>query len=150
MEEAKRLDPKASTARILFAKSGNQCAFRGCFNSLVSDSGVYIGNICHIEAALPDGPRFNLNMTNEQRREPNNLLIMCYEHHKETDDVEKYPVSVLKQIKQEHEDKFKNLINDLASQLYEDITDSNTGVQATTLILFNSVMNWNSNQQELS
>ena len=34
-------------------------------------------------------------------------MFMCYKHHHETHDIDIYPVSKLKQIKQEHEEKYK-------------------------------------------
>jgi hypothetical protein len=45
-------------------------------------------------------------MTNEDRRQPDNLLLMCHQHHIETNDVERFPVKRLKGIKAKHEAKF--------------------------------------------
>lgn len=50
-------------------------------NAMVGDNGNFIGQICHIEAAEEGGERFNPNMTNEERRAFDNLMLMCYEHH---------------------------------------------------------------------
>lgn len=102
-----RLAPKLEVVRALFARSGNQCAFPGCTQPLVSNKNKFIGQICHIEAAMPNGERYNENQNDEERRAYDNLLIMCYPHHIETDDVEEYPVERLTQIKLDHESTFE-------------------------------------------
>ncbi|GHC99895.1 hypothetical protein GCM10019060_33000 [Novosphingobium pokkalii] len=63
-----------------------------------------IGRICHIEAALPDGKRFNDAMSNEERRSYDNLLLLCGDHHTVIDDDEGcYSVAQLRLMKQRHE-----------------------------------------------
>lgn len=101
-----RLSPTIETVRALFARSGNQCAFPGCIQPLVNHKNQFVGQVCHIEAAMPGGERYNLLQTDEQRRDYNNLLLMCYAHHIETDDVSEYPVARLLEIKTDHEKKF--------------------------------------------
>ncbi len=60
-----------------------------------------IGRICHIEAAQPDGKRFNHAMSNEERRSFNNLLLLCGDHHTVIDsDEDRYSVTHLRQMKQ--------------------------------------------------
>ena len=59
-EAPKRLAPTSEVARELYLKSGNQCAFPGCEKVMINSEGTFIGQICHIEAAMPDGPRFNI------------------------------------------------------------------------------------------
>ncbi len=98
-----RLSPKIKTIKALFAKSHNQCAFPDCNREMVNSNNDIIGNICHIEAAEENGPRFNENQTDEERRHYNNLICFCYEHHKITDDISKFTVGKLKQIKKDHE-----------------------------------------------
>lgn len=73
-EKAKRLKPTVEVLRELYLKSGNQCAFPGCYYAMVDDNGNFIGQICHIEAAEAGGERFNPNMTNEERRSFDNLI----------------------------------------------------------------------------
>ena len=48
---------------------------------MMNEQGVFIGQVCHIKAAENGGPRFSPAMTNEQRRAPANLMLMCYAHH---------------------------------------------------------------------
>lgn len=92
--------------RTLFSKTGNQCAFPGCTHPLVDDDNDFVAQICHIEAASPGGQRFNPKMSDELRRDPSNLLILCHRHHVKTDDETIYTVEVLKKMKAEHEAKW--------------------------------------------
>jgi hypothetical protein len=73
----------------------------------MSNKNKFIGQVCHIEAAMTGGERFNEESDDEFRRSYENLLILCYPHHIETDDVEEYPVERLIQIKNEHEQLFE-------------------------------------------
>ena len=102
-----RLAPKLGVLRALFAKSGNLCAFPGCTHHLINQKNQFVGQICHIEAALEGGERYNKNMTDEDRRSYENLLMLCYAHHVETNDIDTYTVSKLKKIKSEHENNSK-------------------------------------------
>lgn len=101
-----RLTPKIEVLRALFARSGNQCAFPGCTQPLINHKNKFIGQICHIEAALPGGERYNPSQSDEVRRSYSNLLLMCYPHHIETNDVNDYSVEKLSDIKFNHEKKF--------------------------------------------
>ena len=105
-EKAKRLAPTGETLRELFLKSGNICAFPNCNNLMMNSDGVFIAQLCHIEAAEEGGERFNQSMTNEDRRSVTNLMLMCLEHHKVTDDVGRFPVELLRQMKLDHERRF--------------------------------------------
>lgn len=102
-----RLAPKLEVLRTLFALSGNQCAFPGCTHPLISNKGTFIAEICHIEAANEGGERYNPTQTDEERRSFDNLLLLCLAHHRETDDVDEFPMARLKQIKKDHEDQFR-------------------------------------------
>lgn len=96
------------TLKRLFALSGNLCAFPGCHQLMVNEKNAKDSNICHIEAANPDGERYNIHMTDEQRADYNNLILLCVQHHDETNDVKKYTVDVLKQMKKDHESQHLN------------------------------------------
>ena len=118
-DEVKRLAPKQEVLRELYIKSGNECAYPGCHNVLVDENGKFVGEVCHIEAAMPGGERFNPNMTNEERRSFGNLMLMCHHHHVVTDDVKKYNVEKLKEMKRNHEAKYSGIIG----QMMNSITD---------------------------
>jgi hypothetical protein len=102
-----RLAPKLEVIRALFARSGNQCAFPGCAQTLVNHKNQLIGQVCHIEAATPGGERYNQRQTDEERRDYKNLLLLCYPHHVETNDVDEYPVERMINIKFDHESIFE-------------------------------------------
>ncbi len=96
------------TLKRLFALSGNQCAFPGCTAPLVNAKNSLDSNICHIEAANEGGERYNPTSTNQERADYNNLILLCPQHHDETNDVEKYPVKVLAKMKRMHESDYLN------------------------------------------
>ena len=76
------------------------CGFPDCTSELVSDQGVVIGEIAHIEAEKPGGPRYNENQSGEERIEYGNLILFCPTHHTLIDkDSSTYTVQVLKKFK---------------------------------------------------
>jgi len=117
--DIKRLSPTKETIRELFGKCGNQCAFPDCKHEIIDAGGIFVAEICHIEAAECGGPRFNREQTNEQRRHVSNLMLMCHRHHKVTDDIKKYPADVLREMKRKHEAKYL----DAANKIWESIED---------------------------
>ena len=122
-ETPKRLTPKAETIKLLLLRSGNKCAFPDCSNSIFNDENILIGECCHIEAALPDGERFNYLQTNEERRSYENLLVLCHKHHAETNDVKKYNAESLKKIKADHEAKFKEAKIEINPKYVDQVID---------------------------
>lgn len=115
-----RLSPRTDALRALFARSGNRCAFPGCTAPLINERNQFIAQVCHIEAAEDGGERFNKNQTDEERRQYENLLILCYPHHVETNNVTAYPVKRLLEIKAAHQQNFeKNLFKIDESVLYK-------------------------------
>lgn len=103
-----RIEPRPSTIKKLFALSGNECAAPQCKNRLIEDD-VILGEICHIEAAEENWPRYNRNSDDEYRRSFQNLILLCQTCHKKIDSDENlYPVSLLKSWKEEHERNFKD------------------------------------------
>lgn len=75
-----RLIP-ASLKKELIARSGNRCAFPNCGVFLFTDDGILWGNICHIEAIANGGPRYNPNKSTEELSGPDNLIVLCPNHH---------------------------------------------------------------------
>lgn len=106
-EFVKRLAPTKDTLNLLFSLSGNVCAFPGCNHKLFDEDNNFIAQVCHIESANEGGERFNKNSTNEERRQYNNLIILCYEHHKITDNTTIYNKQKMLELKSEHEKKFR-------------------------------------------
>lgn len=146
-EVPKRLAPTRETLRELYLKSGNRCAFPGCKKSLFNIKGVFVGQICHIEAAEPRGERFNKKQTNEQRRAPANLVLMCYDHHVETDDVVKFPVAAMVRIKTEHEKKFSDVVGSMLMTV-TDHTTLTTARVPQNLNKINASLKWGLSDEE--
>jgi hypothetical protein len=125
-EVPKRLKPVVATVRELALKSGNLCCYPGCDRRIMDADGLLLGEICHIEAALPDGSRFNSASNNEARREPSNLFLMCFEHHAVVDArVDEWDVDRLRALKAEHESRFTAAIGQLRDRV-EDVTEGAT------------------------
>ncbi|MCU5643337.1 hypothetical protein AB3U43_00775 (plasmid) [Bacillus cereus] len=148
-EEVQRLKILDPVLRELYIFSGNQCAFPGCPHKIVNEDGTYIAQICHIEAANEGGQRFNPNMTNEDRRALSNLMLLCYEHHKTTDNTEVYTVKKMQEMKAEHEAKFKNLFDDMNQELITDITKNQEFYRPNSLEAINNALKWKNSEEEL-
>lgn len=122
------------TLKRLFGLSGNLCAFPGCEKKLVNTKNAKDSNICHIEAASEGGERYRHSMTDLERADYPNLILLCVQHHDETNDVEKYPVDILQGMKSDHESALlhqkiksnpsmlKNTINAIASMDFDDLS----------------------------
>lgn len=147
-DEVKRLTPSPETLREIFLKSGNLCAFPDCRELMMDEKGVFIGQICHIEAASPGGQRFNIKMSNEDRRAVSNLMLMCYKHHKVTDDVLNYSVSILKRMKADHESRFSHPDRAILSTL-TDYTQTKEPTVVKNLRRMNKVLGWRYSDDEL-
>ena len=92
------------TIKRLFSLSGNQCAFSGCNTTFTNPKNdTNLSNICHIAGAEKGGERYDPNMTDKERASYDNLILLCANHHIETNDVSKYTVSSLKLMKRNHE-----------------------------------------------
>lgn len=89
--------------------SNNECAEPNCDKSLMAeDEKTIIAKICHIEAASPNGARYNSEMTDDHRRDFPNLFLLCDEHHSIIDNLENekdYPRELLWEWKLNHESK---------------------------------------------
>ena len=105
---------RTKTREILFGRSGNQCAYPECAKTLISrieDTSEYHFNlhICHIRPFSEKGPRAEPNSETEDPNSPENLILLCPNHHKLLDDhPELYPVEKLKKWKLEHEAKVES------------------------------------------
>lgn len=104
--------------------SFGRCYFPDCANRVVEMAGetpIVTAQIAHIRAAKKGGPRYDENMTDEERRSFSNLLVLCTFHHrlidtKPTD----YPAELLQEWKEQHEGQ---LSKDLAALTEEDLTE---------------------------
>ena len=98
--------PAQKTVKRLFTVSGNRCAFPHCESPLVEDSGTVTGEMAHIRAASDDGPRFDPEQSDEERHSFANLILLCRRHHKVIDsEEERYPATLLAEMKRTHEER---------------------------------------------
>lgn len=97
----------AKDKRVVWALAGARCAI--CKKPLVEqveEVGAYtlLGDVAHIHARRDGGPRANSSLPAGSRNHPDNLVLLCLEHHKIVDDhPDLYPVEKLVAIKKEHE-----------------------------------------------
>ena len=104
-QTSRRKQPTSHTMKKLFGLSGNLCAYPEC-RKIMSDTENVFGQICHIEGARPDAPRYNKHQSDDERRAFGNLILLCYEHHIITNNTKLFTVTVLKEMKANHEARF--------------------------------------------
>jgi hypothetical protein len=98
----------SKTRKMLWGKSGAKCAI--CKTDLVvqsesSEAYFIIGDECHISAQNPDGPRYDGEMSKEDRDNGGNLILLCKNHHKIVDDdISTYTIDFLLSLKRDHEE----------------------------------------------
>lgn len=103
-----------NTLKKLFALSGNQCAHPECANNILEQATecspeLVTGQISHIYAIRKKGPRGNPELTQKELNSPENLILLCPNHHKIVDGQhESYPAEMLKNWKRNHENKMRN------------------------------------------
>ena len=135
MNTEKKSKPKIKRRTIpkhirlkLWVKSAGRCEFHGCNepvwrNNLTLSDGNF-GEVAHIIAASPDGPRGNEESA-DLRIDYSNLMLLCQRCHKEIDDnPARYPAELLRLWKQEHEDRI------------ESQTSHSTKICKSTVVLF--------------
>ncbi len=91
--------------KMLWARSGGSCAFPGCREPLSPlDSETLLGEIAHIVAVNPGGPRGDESYPPEKLNSYENLILLCPTDHRRVDDNPQYSVDLLKQWKKTHEE----------------------------------------------
>jgi hypothetical protein len=95
--------PSITDIKLLFARSGNRCAFPKCSAPMEANE-TLTGEICHIKGARPGSARYDSHQTDVERHAYANLVLMCPTHHAVIDDdEEEYTVERLCKIKVAHE-----------------------------------------------
>lgn len=104
--------PSDAVVKQLFARSGNRCAYPKCTVEIVRGDAI-VGEICHIKAVSPNGPRYDPQQTAAERHGHDNLILLCANHHKVIDDdPEAYTVERLRKMKAGHEGRSATLAAD--------------------------------------
>lgn len=112
--------------KLLYAESGNSCAFPGCGEVLtrvdsLTGEAVNLGEAAHIVAAERQGPRGRepIGEADRDRRAANRILL-CPTHHTMIDRRPLiYTVEVLRQMKSDHRERVSAsapIVNPLAAQ----------------------------------
>lgn len=142
MEKEEKLAISMIVRKMLWAKSGNRCAF--CKKELIAEldltnESFNIGEECHIISSKLNGPRHKVNLDDYDTFD--NLLLLCRNHHKEIDTLtDTYSEEILRAIKQQHENWVRETLNIESTSSDEDIRFLNRIVSGKELmdILFNS------------
>lgn len=108
----------STVVKTLFALSGNTCGFSdpdtrvGCELPLTDPEWDHVrGEICHIRGRRPGSARFDVNASQDEIDEYDNLILMCPNHHQEIDYLrpERYAVEVLQAMKERAEARAREL-----------------------------------------
>lgn len=121
---------KRSTLKRLWAASGNTCAHPDC-NEEVADveQGIVVGEICHIRAQNPGGPRHDPDLSEKEIDEYGNLILLCPTHHTYIDkNSEDYSSERLEQWKEEQEENSKE-VPDISEELLKKLLLSNLTIE---------------------
>jgi hypothetical protein len=95
--------PGITDVKLLFARSGNRCAFPKC-TSPIAQGDTLIGEVCHIKGAKSGSPRYDISQTPGERHGYANLILLCPTHHTVIDDdYVTYTVERLYRMKADHE-----------------------------------------------
>ncbi|NJO81706.1 MAG: HNH endonuclease [Blastochloris sp.] len=126
--------------RLLQQKSGNRCAFPGCRRPLTAEASTadrpaLLGEMAHIVAERPDGPRGDDPMNQQERNTYANLILLCNTHHQLIDDQsETYTVERLHRMKEEHETWVETTLGRGIDELYDEPPPSVTETLHSTLL----------------
>jgi len=96
----KRLPPTRETVMELFNKSGNCCTLYPCTNPLIDHKGRLRAQIISIISNEEEQDNYSPNLSNENRINIGNLMILCYEHFFDVKIKEKFSLRELMSKKQ--------------------------------------------------
>ena len=126
-----QLEPSQRVKVALFTLSGNECAFPNCIAPMFADDTI-VGQICHIRAQSPGGPRYDPSLSAEEVHAIANLILLCGRHHKTVDDhPDEYTPNELLKMKIDHEWRtgetdgqlLRKLVDALVPSVPDDWTD---------------------------
>lgn len=105
----------SAQANYLWSRSRNVCAFPGCSEPLIqAENGglVTIGEIAHIHAQSPGGPRYRGDLPPTEVDSAANCMVLCPKHHKVVDKSVDLPTAeTLRAWKRAHESHSRDLPN---------------------------------------
>ena len=108
------------TAQKVWADAGARCMFQGCSKDL-SEIPLWtkvarVGYLAHIVASDPEGPRGSQEDSHRLANNPDNIMLMCDEHHRLIDSFapQHYTAEILNEMRQSHRDMVRNYLDSLA------------------------------------
>lgn len=108
------------TAQKVWADAGARCMFHGCSKNLSEiplwTKAARVGYLAHIVASDPAGPRGNQADSHRLSDCPDNIMLMCDEHHRLIDSFapQYYTAEVLNEMRQSHRDTVRYYLDSLA------------------------------------
>jgi len=106
--------PSNTTIKTLFGLSGNLCAYPECTEEMTNPAWRTVcGEIAHIRGEKPGSARYDPSMTDEERCDYWNLILLCPLHHKLIDglDPDGHSVERLQDMKAHHEERMGERTN---------------------------------------
>jgi hypothetical protein len=120
--------PGITDIKLLFARSGNRCAFPKC-RAPMAFNNTLTGEVCHIKGARSGSARYDPGQTDVERHACANLLLMCPTHHTVIDDDEEsFTVERLWKIKDTHEAQSAQIPDADAAAVAEEFVQSVTNI----------------------
>lgn len=114
------------TIKMLWGRAAARCSMPGCRISLVldeteTDNPALVGEMAHIVAESPAGPRGVSSLTADERDLYDNLILLCRNDHRAIDaQPAAWPVEELKKVKREHEDWVRSSLPNFDIQRQKD------------------------------
>jgi len=109
---------------MLWGRAANRCSI--CRAELVVEATgqggeAIVGDACHIVANSPDGPRGDSTLSEAERNDYSNLILLCKVHHKQIDDqLQEFSVERLHEIKAAHEQWVRESLETFDPQIQYD------------------------------
>jgi hypothetical protein len=125
----------------LWGKAAGRCEFAGCnkplWKSSVTQERVNIAQKAHIYPFSDRGPRGNGSASSRDRNGAENLILVCHECHKKIDDKPdggRYPGTLLRRMKAEHEQRIERIAGiDASKKSHVLLYGANIGEQSSPL-----------------
>lgn len=99
---------------VLWGRSAGRCQYTGCNKLLIGEqiSGARNANksyIAHIVGDSAKGPRGDAILSPQLAHDPDNLMLVCDEHHRVIDRemVDTHSIEILREMKRRHEDRIR-------------------------------------------
>ena len=110
-----KANPDNATKLRLFADSAGYCENPSCLKELfvsIEGENYHFAEMAHIFSAVDGGPRTKTVLSEKERGDYNNLILLCCNCHELIDKAEdRFPDVLIKQWKNEHRERIKGLFS---------------------------------------